>query len=168
MKFTILSLLIVIASATLAVGEPASTVIAPSQFLGKSFEHCERQIGKPLSVEEPNEQNRGIGRFYRTTTPGVAKVLLLRAPSGGPDGPVSDTVSIVMYYFPKGTLKTWQEAFAAVGVPSDWATVKSNRADQVRLEGKDGFYIMWELAALSAKHPARFRDSNFDILTFTK
>ena len=149
--------------------KPPTAPATPFQFLGKTFEDCEKIVGKPLRIENPKGDERAFYRDYKATIPGVTKIELGREPQGAMDGPVRATVSRVTYYFPKGTAKTWKEAFVIIGLKSEGAT-QEDLGEIKRIEAPDfpkgWIQIQWTPSASTMTMPERYRHPNDDSLSF--
>jgi len=98
--------------------------ITPSQFMGKSFEDCEKILGKPGLVVNPKGKDRGFHRYYKTEISGLTRIVLERLPAGSMKGPVPKTVNVVSYDFPRSTM-SYQEALSIIGIDSQKAKVRS-------------------------------------------
>ena len=103
--------------------------IAPSQFIGKSIEECERTLGKPgyaAGVGTGNYKNHGNmaqSRYYKV--PGVTRIVLIRTVRNGesrkndPDKrTLNSEVSAVQYQIPGTRVKNWKEALNLIGASS--------------------------------------------------
>ena len=112
---------------------------------GKTYEECEKLLGKPTLVKDAKENApegaRASQRHFKSSIPGITAIVLARLPHGGPGGPVPPTVNGVTYHFPKGT--TWKKAFTLSGLnPDDWK-IFDERKMYIHFRGKDESYLMW-------------------------
>lgn len=176
MRSTLLALFIFLLTACVSpVGgqtQPAISIV-PSQFQGKTFEECERILGKPLNIQDPPPgaqfTDRSFIRTYASPIPGVAKIELFRAPEGGEDGPIPPTVNLVRYHFTKG--KTWRENAAIVGLGPNDLTVRERDATKPKdaaiiLRDKDGRVVLWSPSASTMKLREKMRNPDYDTLRF--
>ena len=89
-----------------------SASVAPSQFLGKSFDECEKILGKPGLIANPEIANkRSEMRYYTANIPGITRIILRRVPEGSvastTPGPLPKTVKQASYQFPKGKVYSY-------------------------------------------------------------
>ena len=107
--------------------EKTETAPSPKEFLGKTFAKCEKLLGKPSLIAtpfDPGQKQKYFIRFYKSHCPGMTRIILERTITMEHYGaPPPKTVNEVIYEFPKGT-KTWQQAFALIGVSSQGVQAK--------------------------------------------
>jgi hypothetical protein len=101
----------------------ASSSIAPASFLGKTFAQCEAMLGKPTQVQDPEGDARAYTREYKPAIPGLSRIKLQRVPEGSMQGPVPEGMNMLLYYFPKGTIKNLGEAFDKIGLSKEGAKI---------------------------------------------
>jgi hypothetical protein len=160
-------------------------LIAPSQLLGKTFEECEKILGKPSAVENPEGDRRSFARSYKLSTPGLAQVKIERVPQGSMTGKVSETVNWIWYYFPKGKTKTLGEAFTLLGIPTEgamigramskdrkpedqktWDTPLTESDSTSVFDVQNQFSAIWTSSAKSLERPLEYRNPEHDTLSF--
>jgi hypothetical protein len=81
--------------------------ISPSRFVGKSFVEIEKEIGKPTAIDE-----KRFAREYSPLIPGISRIKLQRFSR-------ATECMDVYYYFPKGTIRNFAEAFAAINLSTE-------------------------------------------------
>jgi hypothetical protein len=106
-------------------GAPSAVpdALLPTNFLGKTFEECEKALGAPTKIENPEGKRRSFERHYQVPVKGISQVRLLRVPVGNSSGPVSERVNFLRYHFPKGSIKNMGEAFRSVGLSMAGASI---------------------------------------------
>ena len=146
--------------------------IASSEFLGKTFEECERILGTPVEVVSGKDGN--FARFYKSSVPGVSRIKLERIHEGSMDGPVPATVNSIWYYFPKGETKNLGEAFAKISLDKEGAKVTDwdkplqgvGHASVDGIKGK--LRAMWGSADASKTMPPEYQHGDEDTMWVTK
>ena len=150
--------------------------ISPANLLGKTFEECERILGKPIAAEDPAGENRSFTRRYKPSEPGLSQITLVRQPQGSMNGPVPETVNGVTYGFPKGAMKTTGQAFKLIelgfagayeGFDKDLMGDEPLSPDSfVAFHGFPGkFRAFWNPAVTSVKMPEGYRHLDEDWLS---
>jgi hypothetical protein len=160
--------------------------LGATQFLGKTFEECEKMLGQPTKIENPEGNRRSFSRSYKPSISSISQIKLERVPEGSMSGAVSETVNFVWYYFPKGTVKTMGECFKLTGAQFEGAyarVMKSGTssgefpditagdplsdAESIRIEALPGRLVAnWTPAAKSLNRPPEYRHENEDTLSF--
>lgn len=104
-------------------GPGGAVSLLPSQFIGKTFEECEKVLGPPVKEESAEGSRRALSRYYQAPLAGISRIRLLRVPPEGLVATVPETVNMVRYYFPKGEVKTLAEAFKRLGISTEGAAI---------------------------------------------
>lgn len=97
--------------------------------LGKDFAAYDALLGKPVKTEAPTDEFPAETRHYRTTF--ADQVLVTKAGDASTPGYVS-------VIFKKGSVKTWKEALAKVGLNGSKAKAKS----------QDGYLLLTQVSGL--------------------
>ena len=174
MKSSLLSGAAFLFAVCISSAQPKATTAGPPpfSFLGKSFEECEKTVGKPVNVTDPKGDEKAFTRDYKPPgSKALTRLQLFRGPDGAADRPVSPTVNGVTYYFPKGSVKTWQDAFGLLGLKTDGAKEEKVGSDGIlRVQAPEfpqGWIIVqWTPSGSTMKMPEQYRRPNEDTLSF--
>lgn len=160
---------------------------APSQFLGKTIEECEKILGKPIASLEPKNGEGKSFRAYKSPLVGVTAIKLRRVPKNGL-GATPTTVNFVQYSYPKGSVKTLGEAFSLIGTSMEGAsklsshdkrkpsadtsipaTITTIGAEVIRIHRVGaGLMAIWQSSASTMREPEELREPDSDVLYFLK
>ncbi|MDP1591130.1 MAG: hypothetical protein Q8M07_25470 [Prosthecobacter sp.] len=167
--------LALVASSILHAQEAAKpSSILPANFLGKTFEECEKILGQPVKIENPEGKWRSFARYYKSPAPGLSRIKLERVPEGSMAGPVPATVNSVWLYFPKGQIKSFADALTKSGLSTQGLAdanlqVPLQELGSSTLDGiQGGLRAMWGLAEASKKMPPQYQHHDEDTLWVTK
>ena len=123
----------------------ATVSVAPEQFLGKTYEECQKILGKPTETNDPKDGKGPFERIYKSPVAGISKIKLERVPDGYKGGIVPTTINFIWYYFPEATSKDAAEALLGLASPS-----KGN----------------WTTSAESLPMPPKYSHAGFNSLSF--
>ena len=128
----------------------APAVAPPLQYLGKTFADCEKLLGKPTSEEPVDQPFPRAFRYYKSPLAQASRIRLMQTPKTPVLRQFTNAVTHVTYYFPKGRLKNWRDAFALLGLPANGLKEKSSPAFTTVTGIPGGFLAQWTPASAEA------------------
>jgi hypothetical protein len=106
-----------------AAAEPAAsplpkvTFTGAMQYFGKTFEECEKLLGEHTSEEKVEQPVEGVARHYKSPVAQTSQLRLIQPSKTSDPQRFPNAVGHITYYFAKGSMKQWRDAFTLLALP---------------------------------------------------